>query len=103
MSKYRVTFFGRKNGAIGISYVCTGVVEALDPEGARLAVYETHEPYLRVEKIEPVSDDTLIEPIHGEGSERWSLNISRCVRFGCMDRSRCAIARGSRCSWSSIS
>lgn len=41
--KYRVTFKGRKAGAIGIFYPISIVVEADDPEAAKLKAYDEHE------------------------------------------------------------
>lgn len=41
--KYKLTFGGRKKGAIGISGVCTVVVEAFHPDDAWLKAYDTHE------------------------------------------------------------
>lgn len=51
MNKYKITFIGRPNGAIGITYQITKIVEADNEVEASLKLYETHE-HIRLQKIE---------------------------------------------------
>lgn len=46
--RFKVTFYGRTKGAIGISYKITDTVWAPDVEGARLALYDKYEHIHRV-------------------------------------------------------
>ena len=43
MPRFKITFRGRKNGAIGITTPLTCEVEAPDREAAILKLYDTHE------------------------------------------------------------
>lgn len=43
MKTYKISFFGRLKGAIGISYPCYREIEAESKEEALLKLYDTHE------------------------------------------------------------
>ena len=53
MKRYLVTFYGRRNSAIGICHDCTLTVEAENEAAARSCIYDTHEHvnYLRVTEL----------------------------------------------------
>lgn len=56
MYKYKITFIGRPNGAIGITYQITKIVEADDEVKAALKLYETHE-HIMIQKTEIITEN----------------------------------------------
>ena len=48
MPRYRITFYGRTIGAIGVDYVITAEREGDTPDAARMALYDKYEHVLVV-------------------------------------------------------
>lgn len=56
IKRYRITFYGRTVGAIGIDYEITAEREGVDMEAARLALYDKYE-HVHVVRYEEVGRD----------------------------------------------
>lgn len=57
MPRYRITFYGRTVGAIGIDYEITDTREGDTPEAARLALYDKYE-HVHVVRYVPIPEGT---------------------------------------------
>lgn len=65
MPKFRITFSGRRKGALGLSRTFVETVEALDEEQAVLKLYDTHE-HVNFPQVQRLLSPTTA-PADGEG------------------------------------
>jgi len=88
MTHWRLSFHGRRAGAIGIMHRCETVVEAVDHAAARIAAYDSYEHItemtfsriesrLRIDNEAECSFDELMESNRGGLDEKDRLAVSR--------------------------
>ena len=68
MKTYRINFYGRPNGAIGICWGHTETVQALTEEGAVVRLYERFE-HVRVQHITIATDAGPVSVTHHAPAE----------------------------------
>ena len=61
--RYRVIFYGRVNGALGIGQRLVRVVEARDPNHMLLRLYETHEHINVLESLPTDEPETAAQEL----------------------------------------
>ena len=79
MKTYKITFKGRLNGAIGITYGCEAVVVAENEKEARLVLYDDYE-HIRIRSIREVEHEkTQKTLVYRTIKHKWNIHSSNAL------------------------